>query len=118
MYSVIGGLELDPNLPGYKHIIFHPQPGGGLTYAAIEYQSQYGMIRSAWTLKNQCFEWHVSVPANTTATATLPAIKISHVMEGGKPFQEAEGGTLLDVVSQGVVFRLGSGNYHFTSLLI
>jgi hypothetical protein len=55
MYAVIGGIDLDPELPGYKHIIMHPQPGGGLTYATSELHSLYGVIRSAWTLENNNF---------------------------------------------------------------
>ena len=36
MYAVIGGIDLDPDQPGYKHIVMHPYPGGGLTYATVE----------------------------------------------------------------------------------
>ena len=55
MYAVVGGIDLDPDQPGYKHIIMHPQPGGGLTYAKAELHSMYGIIRSAWTLQNGTF---------------------------------------------------------------
>ena len=55
MYAVIGGIDLDPEQPGYKHIIMRPQPGGGLTYAKTGLHSMYGLIRSEWTLENQNF---------------------------------------------------------------
>ncbi|HJS20278.1 MAG TPA: family 78 glycoside hydrolase catalytic domain, partial [Anaerolineales bacterium] len=68
MYAVIGGIDSDPEEPGYKHIIMHPQPGGGLTSARAELQSMYGTIRSAWTLTDGNFNWQIDIPANTNAT--------------------------------------------------
>ena len=53
MYAVIGGIDLDPEQPGYKHILMRPQPGGGLTHARAELHSMYGLIRSEWTVQNQ-----------------------------------------------------------------
>ena len=66
MYAVIGGIDLDPEQPGYKHILMHPQPGGGLTYAKTGLHSMYGFIRSEWTLQNDTFDWHIKVPVNST----------------------------------------------------
>jgi alpha-L-rhamnosidase len=89
MYAVIGGIDVDPDQPGYKHILMHPRPGGGLSYATVELQSMYGTIRSAWTRTNDVFEWHISVPANTTATVYIPAEDLSSVTENRLPVENA-----------------------------
>ncbi|MDP2982998.1 MAG: family 78 glycoside hydrolase catalytic domain [Candidatus Latescibacter sp.] len=49
LYSSVAGIDLDPEKPGFKHIIIRPVPGGGLTYARARYQSIHGLIQSSWT---------------------------------------------------------------------
>ena len=72
LYRVVAGINLDPARPGYKHIILHPQPGGGLTHATGKLKTLYGELSSRWTLAEDTFEWWVVIPANTTATLYLP----------------------------------------------
>jgi len=117
MYAIIGGIDLDPNQPGYKHIIMHPRPGGGLTYAMAELQSPYGSIRSAWTQENQRFDWKVTVPANSAATVYVPAKSVSGVMESGQTLESAKGITFLRLDNGFAVLHLASGDYNFSSQL-
>jgi alpha-L-rhamnosidase len=117
MYAVISGIDLDPDQPGYKHIIMHPQPGGGLTYATAELHSMYGVIRSAWTLENNNFDWRITVPANTTATVYVPAKDISHITESGQPVENANGVTFLSMERGCAMFAIRSGSYVFSSRL-
>ncbi|CAG0937251.1 Alpha-L-rhamnosidase [Thermoflexales bacterium] len=115
MYAVIGGIDLDPDQPGYKHIVMQPRPGGGLTYATVELHSPYGMIRSAWTQENDHFDWRVTVPVNTAATVYVPAKGVSHVLESGQPWESANGVTFLHLDHGFAVFCLASGTYHFST---
>jgi len=117
MYAVIGGIDLDPDRPGYKHIIMHPQPGGGLTSAKAGLHSIYGLIRSEWTLQNDIFDWQITVPANTTATVYVPAKDASHVTEDGQPVENANGLTFLHAENGFTVFEVMSGSYVFSSRL-
>ncbi len=117
MYAILGGIDLDPDQPGYKHIVMHPQPGGGLTSAMAELQSMYGAIRSAWTQENNRFDWRVIVPPNTTATLHIPAKDISHVTEDGQPVKDATGITFLRMENGFAVFHAISGTYNFSSRL-
>ena len=117
MYAVIGGIDLDPNQPGYKHIIMHPRPGGGLTYATTELDSIYGKIRSAWKHDNNIFDWEVTIPANTTATIHIPAKDIPLVTESEQPVKNASGVTTLKMDNGAAVLHLVSGAYHFLSVL-
>jgi alpha-L-rhamnosidase len=115
MYAVIGGIDLDPEQPGYQHIIMHPQPGGGLTHAHVELQSMYGMIRSAWTQQNGRFDWQVTVPPNTTATVYVPARDQSLIIENGQPAENAKGVAFLRMENGFAVLDIASGNYSFSS---
>ena len=117
MYAVIGGIDLDPEQPGYKHIIMRPRPGGGLTYAKTGLHSMYGLIRSEWTLENNNFEWHITIPANTTATVYVPALNASHIIENGNSVEKAQGVKYLRAENGYTVFAVEAGSYSFSSQL-
>ncbi|GAB4580172.1 MAG: alpha-L-rhamnosidase [Anaerolineales bacterium] len=117
LYAVIGGIDLDPEQPGYKHIVMRPRPAGGLTYAICELDSMYGKIRSAWTQENDRFHWQVTIPANTTATIHIPAKDTSLITESGTDLKESNGVTFLQMENGVAVLRLVSGTYHFSSHL-
>ena len=78
LYQVVAGINVDPENPGYKHIILRPQPGGELSHAQAEYESVYGKIVSTWKRDGDRLEWEVVVPPNTEATLVFPA-------DAGKP---------------------------------
>jgi alpha-L-rhamnosidase len=71
-FQWIAGIGLDPASPGFKHILIRPQPVGDLTWAKATVNSPYGMISSSWKKDAKGFHLDVTVPANTTATVTLP----------------------------------------------
>jgi alpha-L-rhamnosidase len=72
MYNKVAGINFDADQPGYKHIILHPQPGDGLTYARASLQTFYGEVISDWKLENGTFTYLITIPPNTTATVRLP----------------------------------------------
>jgi len=73
MYRTIGGITLDPKAPGYKHIVFQPQPGGGLTHSKQKVESAYGPVSMEWTIAEGTWTLNFEVPPNTTATLVLPS---------------------------------------------
>ena len=117
MYAVIGGIDLDPQKPGYKHIHLHPQPGGGLSHAKVDLQSMYGLIHSDWTIQADSFNLRVTIPANTTATVFMPGTDLSCITENGLPAATAQGLTFLSMQNGYAVFLVESGSYSFSSRL-
>jgi alpha-L-rhamnosidase len=115
MYAVVGGIDLDPDEPGYKHILMRPQPGGGLTSARAELKTGFGLIRSAWRLEDEQFAWQISVPPNTRATISIPAPSSASIHEQGKPVEEIPEITLIRREADIAVYRVASGDYFFTS---
>ena len=107
LYDHVAGVNVDPENPGYKHILFSPHVGGGLTNADAEFTSMYGKVKSAWKFDGQDFVYEVSVPVNTTASVTLPAAKVAQVVteEGLKSKLTQDGNN--------VTVQLGSGDYMF-----
>jgi len=113
LYNHVAGLSIDPDQPGYKHILLAPHPGGGLTSAGVEFLSLYGKIKSAWRIEGNAFVYDVTVPANTTATVTLPAAITGIVSMNAKPLDTSpiKG---LKQAGESVTFSIGSGSYSFS----
>ena len=89
MYDAIGGIALDPRAPAGRNILVRPRPGGKLTHARARYDSLYGPIATDWRQDGRRFHLKVSVPANSTATVTLPYPGAA--TESGVPLASAAG---------------------------
>jgi len=113
LYNRVAGLNVDPNEPGYKHILFSPHVGGGLTNAKAEFQSVYGTVKSGWELKDKNFIYSVTIPANTTGTVTLPNADPEKILLNSLPLSQ-EMKKKLVATSNDVTLNLGSGTYQFS----
>ena len=114
MVENIGGIRNDG--PAYKQILIAPKPGGGLTWAKVGYRSIHGQIESDWKIEGGRFLLDVTIPANTTATVSIPAAKASEVTESEQAIEAAEGVKLLRVEDGAAVLAVESGTYHFAAL--
>lgn len=112
LYRHVAGMDIDPETPGYKHILLAPHPGGGLTNADAEFTSLYGKVKSAWKLDGNDFVYEVTVPANTTATVTLPAAKADRLLVNAQAMSASIKESLKQT-DQGISVNVGSGNYTF-----
>lgn len=111
MVENIGGIRNDG--PAYQRIVIAPQPGGKLTWAKVGYASIRGQIQSDWRLEGGRLLMDVTIPANTTATVSLPVAQAEGVTESGHALAQAEGVKLLGVKDGRVELSVGSGAYHF-----
>ena len=115
LYRVVAGIELDPAEPGYKHVLFQPQPGGGLTHARATLDSPYGLVASAWDLTEAGLHLRVTVPPNAHATVRLPAQSLDALSEGGEPLAAGNGILSVDLASDVVTIQVSSGQYEFVT---
>jgi len=114
MYQVVAGIGIDPEVPGYKHIIIHPRPGGSLTMARATHLSMYGKIVSGWTLEGEKLTMEVAIPDNTSASIYIPGAKADILVNG----QEiAESGMDLKEADGEWIAETGSGNYTIVTTL-
>ena len=87
MYSRIGGVMPLEDAPGFRRFIVEPLICGDLSSAETVFESPYGRIRTAWSVKDGTVSLAVLVPPNTTALVRIP----------GEPERKA-----------------GSGEHHFS----
>jgi alpha-L-rhamnosidase len=115
LYENLAGICPDPAQPGFKHILMCPTPVGDLTFVKASHKSPYGKIVSDWKRDGDRFTWSFTVPANTTATAYVPAKDAGSVRESGKPAGESSGVKYLRMEAGAAVYEVGSGSYYFVS---
>ena len=71
-YKGLGGIFPDPAQPGFRNILLRPYFMKGLKRFEARHRSPYGEIISRWEWKGKRVCYEVTVPANSTATLTLP----------------------------------------------
>ncbi|NSW52413.1 MAG: family 78 glycoside hydrolase catalytic domain [Anaerolineae bacterium] len=101
-FEFICGIQLDPNVPAYKHFFLYPEPGGGITHARAEYRSPYGEIISEWEKLDSGTRYHFQIPPNTTAQVRIRNIQALTQPETAYNFSLTAGCATFD---------LGSGKY-------
>lgn len=131
MYSDMLGIAADPANPGFKHILLSPKPDTRapaeipanekkLTSASGSYRSVYGNIKAAWSTQSGMFQYSATVPANTTATLTLPKLSAQSnaVVINGVSYAIANlagssipGVQFVSASANSVKFELQSGSY-------
>jgi hypothetical protein len=89
-YRGLAGIDFDLARPEGEKIIIRPSPVGAITSASATYHSVVGEIGSSWKIEGREFLLDVIIPPNAAATIYLPTSKRQ-------------------------VFRVGSGNYHFSA---
>ncbi len=72
MYHTVAGLQLDPEAPGYRHILFRPRPGGSIQWAEAKLLLATGEAAIKWELKGDALHIHVEIPEGSEATVDLP----------------------------------------------
>ncbi|MHB8635507.1 MAG: alpha-L-rhamnosidase [Fimbriimonadaceae bacterium] len=107
MYASVAGIGLDPEHPGYKHMIIAPQLNNGLGWAKAKLRSVYGDIESSWKVSGKHLSLDVVVPMNTTATIELPK---GELMNAGVSTSGRKDGAP-------VTLQVGGGHYHYNVTL-
>jgi alpha-L-rhamnosidase len=110
-YKALGGIRPDPTHPGFKNIIIEPHFVKGLSRFEASHQGPYGMIVSKWNKNKKKTEYQVTIPANSTATLVLPALKIK---EGNQPIENNQFVKIVSRESSSVKLSLSPGSYSFT----
>ena len=103
------GIQRDENRPGYKHILMQPKIDDTFSFVKGGFRSVYGDIASAWEIKPSGTEIEVTIPANTTATFTLPVSSMDNLkLKKGK-----KGVSSKSFDDGKAVYELKSGTYKF-----
>ena len=106
LYSGPGGIGVDEDHPGFKHFFLEPQFSTSFSSYKATLNSPYGLISSAWHVENDQVTYDVTVPSNTSATLTLPALANDRtaLKATGAPMTRGDGGK----------WTLTAGTYEFS----
>ncbi len=113
MYRVVAGIDVDPDEPGYRHVLIQPHPGDGLTSVRAELDGPYGKIVSAWQIRGSRRSLSVQIPPNSRATVRLPDAEVGRVTEAGISAATADGVERAFQDGTTGVIEIGSGAYQF-----
>jgi alpha-L-rhamnosidase len=118
LFRSLGGINSDPDRPGFQRLILRPRPAAGLGWVKSSFRSLHGPIASEWKIALGRFDWKVSVPPNCTALAFVPAGDPKAVTESGQPAAGSEGVRFVRAEDGAAVYELASGVYRFSSGLL
>jgi alpha-L-rhamnosidase len=113
LYRYVAGIDTasDAQGAGYKHILLHPHPNPALTHVTATFDSLHGRIESAWRRENGTFTWDITIPANTSATVSVPARPEQTILESNQPAETTL--TLTQRTQDAAIYELAAGRYHF-----
>jgi alpha-L-rhamnosidase len=116
-HECVGGIRPEPERPGFKNFTIEPGFINQIQWAHAEMESPYGKIFSIWKNDKGAFDLEITVPCNTTATVYIPSENPDKVIENRMPVSKIQGIRVLGQENGRTVLRVGSGNYHFTTVI-
>lgn len=113
LYSVLGGINVCEENPGYKHSVINPKIVEEFDYISAKTITPYGDLSCAWKRHSDIIEISIIIPHNTTSFVCLPRAKSANVKEKGKVITNCAGINNIQDTNLGVTFIAGSGDYCF-----
>jgi alpha-L-rhamnosidase len=110
-------LGVIPTAPGYASFDV-TVPLHALSHASGQVPTPHGAIEVAWSrpaVATRPFKLDLTVPANTRARVSIPAIALDHVRESGMALRGREGVTSASIDGDYAIVEVGAGSFHFTS---
>jgi len=112
-YRKLAGMQADPEQPGYRHIIFRPQPIEDLSYTTYTNETPYGNAGITWNNEGDHFSMEITVPVGSTATVYVPALSAEEVMESDVEAAKSKGVNFDKMEDGYAIYQIGSGEYNF-----
>lgn len=112
IFKYVGGLQLDPASPGFKHFFIRPSFFDGIQWTRAEHESPYGEICCRWRRAGDALEVDATVPVNSTATVCLPG-SAERITENGVALAKTKGIQRVTSTGASTLVHVGAGQYHF-----
>lgn len=112
-YRELAGIQPDPVEPGFKHVIFRPNPVDGLGWVRAHHLSPHGRVESGWTVESGSFHLTIAVPGNCRGTVYLPEGFTEGVKVNGRTLEPTEG--VVDGVSGRTLLEFAPGKHELTA---
>ena len=114
-YRVLAGMKADPDLPGYRHIIYQPHPAEDISFASYSNLTPYGSAGVKWEKKEDQFIMEVSVPVGSAATVYVPLGARKVVTEDQDDIKNSMNIRFRGINDNYAIMTVNSGNYRFIS---
>lgn len=114
-YRKLAGMNTDADHPGYKHIIFRPQPVADLSSAKYFNQTVFGEAGISWKKTNGQLIVEIQVPVGCRATVYVPLMNQKQVLESEKALSASKEIRFVKEEDNYAVLEVDSGNYQFLS---
>ncbi len=115
-FNTLAGISSNPALPGKPDFVIDPFVDNELTYVKASYESIFGGLSSSWRKEVDGLEMDIEIPANSSALVHFPCEHPEQVTEQGNSLLHSDQFKLQGKERGKVVFRVGSGKYHFKIL--
>jgi alpha-L-rhamnosidase len=106
-------MKADPLEPGYRHLIFKPQPVDEMEHVTYTQLTPYGEGGITWKNAEGSFSMDVTVPVGCHASVYIPTSHPERVFEGNENASIVPGILFKEVVDGYALFAVESGTYHF-----
>jgi alpha-L-rhamnosidase len=110
-------MNADPEHPGYRNIIFCPEPVSEISSASYSNLTPYGIASISWKKEDKTFSVNIEVPVGSTAIVHIPATDPQKIKESGKKIRMKSLIKLKGYRDGYAVYLIGSGKYNFESAL-
>jgi alpha-L-rhamnosidase len=111
LYRYAAGVDTSALSAGFHTILLHPNFDARLGSLDFTYESRYGKIHSQWTAQASSVEWHITIPANTTANLLIPSFDKRSYTIDGKPLAESPLAKQLTTSGTSRSYQLEAGSY-------
>ncbi len=112
-YRKLAGMNADPDQPGYRHIIFKPQPVAVLDFVSYSNNTSMGEAGITWKNKDGKFLMDITVPVGSKATVFVPSGDVNSLKESSHSINQSKGVTLVSAGKGTIVLDVESGKYQF-----
>nr|WP_321354135.1 family 78 glycoside hydrolase catalytic domain [uncultured Draconibacterium sp.] len=112
LYRQLAGMQADEEIPGYRHIIFHPQPVDEMEFANYYNKTPYGKAGIKWQQDEGKLNVDIIVPVGCTATVILPG---EDFIADGKTLSSNADVKVVSQAQNELVLEVGSGTYNFSN---
>jgi alpha-L-rhamnosidase len=115
-YQYAAGVDETPLDAGFHTVVLHPVFDAQIGHVSFDYDSAYGAIHSDWKVSGKTADWHVTIPANTTAWLPLSAKQAATYTIEGVSLPASKLAKASTRAGQSG-FELPAGSYTFTVAL-
>lgn len=114
-FEDLAGIRSDDEQVAFHRMVMKPDFDiQELSRIDASYETPYGRVVSRWNKTLSQLEWHISVPANTTASICLPSADKRAIREGGRDIAKVKEVRYQGKSGNSSCWEIGSGDYVFT----